>query len=347
MAYKNYAVTCAGASDLDVKIVNTIGTVNSCSGIYNLIDADLNIDAAYRVWKNSSNGFFIKTCVTGAVAIAVAEKESESDPTSYIVKNYDTKTNTATISTIIASNYKKAEPTQSWVIYKETAAATIEATTSDGTKIYTRIEDGDIVDSKFAIDPWSSASNDAIDIAINSNDRLAYAWRAADNEVLYTKTDIPVEGVTSLYNRSTVADGYSISGATISKYTAPERTIVAYTSTYDDPSLAIWVSQDPSDISTLVYAMRELQLIKAPVGKEVATVVTEIYNPTKIVANVTLTRYNPNGDEAFSYSIGIQPTEVLAIDHKYLIPEGYSMTVKSSVAGVRICVNAIESTVIL
>lgn len=371
MAYKNFCATCQGAADINFMCIRGTGSATSLSelnGIYKLQPSTTSAGAEHKIWTNTDSKMSIRSYIVGQIPIAIARQETNENgdiiDTIYLCKRFDTSTKTATTLELSATALKIDSTndgsnividmssfitSKNWTIAGEKSPAVIYVANIDTpTDLipYTRTPTLDISYDSKAPD-WSAGYGDYI---FSNTPRYGYGWRNAAGTVLYTKTDIPVENVTAL-QRST--DPISADpGLFIAKYEPPvwySNSHTTKTTTYStDPSLAIWKDNAYSTAYfTITYEGAPVLLAKAANGKEIATVVTEIYNPTKANANVTLSRYSPTGEEVFSYTIGVQPTEVLAIDHKYLIPEGYSMAVSSTVAGVRVCVNAMESMVIL
>lgn len=358
MAYRVFHAVSLGASDINFSSLNTLdGSIHECSGVFQLHNYTKDLASDNRIWKSTANKHTIKCCVQGEAVIGIVETNADTGaPTKVKVKKYDTGTDTVTetidVEVTAETDLSTLNKTsQYWVNYKDTSVAAITVADSDKLTqvIYTRYPSADKVSDSASTKHWNSAANDAITVSLAENANLGYAWRANDGSIVYTRTDIPVIGYTSVYKTSYFS-AVAISNYSISEYIPPARAIAATSSTSgynSDPIAATWESKAADQLITLSYTARVTSIAKAAPGKEIATVVTELFNPTKIDANVTLIRYAQDGTEAFSYTIGLSPTEVLAIDHKYLLPEGYSLAISATVAGVKICVNAIESAVLL
>lgn len=114
-----------------------------------------------------------------------------------------------------------------------------------------------------------------------------------------------------------------------------------------DPIDAAWVADDGSNLTLSISPyIQYTQLVKAPADKEIASLVLEVYNKSESISNAYFAQYDSNGQEIFSFSLGLQPFETVALDHKKLLPSGYSISVASSAAGMRFCLNCVESVVV-
>lgn len=171
----------------------------------------------------------------------------------------------------------------------------------------------------------------------------AACWSDGTNE-RWTNTATPTTNTTYIYTDSALTtDGVLIDG-TNAIYTAEYKTTAAYTTDstiMEDPLDGTWSVNTLSMESIPTFS----NLCTPLSGKEVANVVIEIYNQTDMECNVTFRKY-AGTEEVFAFSIGLVSLETIAIDHKILVPDGYSFKVGATVAGVRICMNAVESTVV-
>ena len=88
------------------------------------------------------------------------------------------------------------------------------------------------------------------------------------------------------------------------------------------------------------------QLVPAVQGKETAIITVEAYNQSDAGGNLTFIRKDPDGNIVFQFSIGLVSLETVAMNHKMLIPEGYTMEVSATVRGIRVCLNCSETEVV-
>jgi hypothetical protein len=171
----------------------------------------------------------------------------------------------------------------------------------------------------------------------------AACWSDGTNE-RWTDTATPTTNTTYIYTDSALTTGGVLIDGTNTIYTQEYKTTAAYTtdnSIAEDPLDGTW-----SVNSLAMESIPTFSTLCTPIsGKEVANVVIEIYNQTDMECNVTFRKY-AGTEEVFAFSIGLVSLETIAIDHKILVPDGYSFKVGATVAGVRICMNAVESTVV-
>jgi hypothetical protein len=131
----------------------------------------------------------------------------------------------------------------------------------------------------------------------------------------------------------------------ITQYVQESRDVAAYSTeetAVDDPINCAWTV----GTVVLVAVAVSQQIIPAVPGKEVAIITVEAYNQSDADGNLTFIRKNPDGDIVFQFSIGLVSLETVAMNHKMLIPEGYTMEVSATVRGIRVCLNCSETEVV-
>ena len=210
---------------------------------------------------------------------------------------------------LIAFNF--ASSTQRWEIYRQLVAPSVRA----NNVVYTRSEAND---TPTAIG-W-----------VNEG-----VWRYTDksnpttSDYVYTTPDL---SDTSTRERITVVVQEGRDVATYSTETVP----------VDDPIECSWTAN-----GIVLAAVSVVQdLIPAVQGKEIAIITVEAYNQSDSDGNLTFIRKNPDGDIVFQFSIGLVSLETVAMNHKMLIPEGYTMQVSATVHGIRVCLNCSETEVV-
>lgn len=168
-----------------------------------------------------------------------------------------------------------------------------------------------------------------------------FAWSAGvTGPTVYTDTETPTNNSTICYTNTEL----TANAATITTYTAEQRIVGAKT---EDTTLAEDPMQGTWDLDTLyMEAVPTKELIfKVPEGYEVAIVTIEVYNQADSDGNIYFYRYDSSDNEVFSFALGLKSMETVAMDHKILLPEGFSMYASSTVNGFRICINASQTLV--
>ena len=210
---------------------------------------------------------------------------------------------------IMAFNFDQS--IQRWEIYKQTSPATISANSVTYTRNTSR-------DTETSVG-WANGAT--------------WRYTAKPNPTTsdYAYTD---PGLTDASTRES-----------ITQYVQEVRNVAAYSTeqtAVDDPINCAWT------VATLVLTAvaTAQQLVPAVQGKETAIITVEAYNQSDANGNLTFIRKDPDGNIVFQFSIGLVSLETVAMNHKMLIPEGYTMEVSATVRGIRVCLNCSETEVV-
>lgn len=201
--------------------------------------------------------------------------------------------------------------TQRWEIYKQLTKATVTANSI----VYTRNEAND---TEIAIG-WVNGAN----------------WR-------YTSSSTPTTS-DYVYTDQELSD--TATRESITQVVKEGRDVATYSTDSTAPDDPINCSWTTSGITLAAIATAQ-QLVPAVTGKEIAVITVEAYNQSDANGNLTFIRKDPEGNIVFQFSIGLVSLETVAMNHKMLIPEGYTMEVSATVRGIRVCLNCSETEVV-